>query len=127
MGWTHWRILATRSYDWSVYISRDGPACYELAVGTRPSNRRVMYVGETGDLRARLAGYARHGNHLWAALSDYLRGPAKLYYRIYPTASKREAQAVEATRLRDSPERYPWNRKKRIVSVLHVVEHDAGE
>jgi hypothetical protein len=121
MAWSGWKRLATRSYEWSGDVPYRGPACYELAIGTSPANRRIVYVGETGNLGVRLTDYARRGSHLWASIDGYLAGPAKLYYRYDPTATKADARCKEATLLRAYPALYRWNTHKREAVALALT------
>ena len=121
MAWSGWRVLATCTKEYSRDIPYDGPACYELAIGTTPSNRRIVYVGETGNLRRRLAAYARWGSHLCGSIDGYLAGPAKLYYRYYRTPTKCEARIKEARLLLAYPDAYVWNTHKHEAAALALA------
>jgi hypothetical protein len=121
MAWSGWRVLATCSEEYSWDIPYDGPACYELAIGTAPWNRRIVYVGETGNLRSRLATYAKWGSHLCGYIDGYLAGPAKLYYRYYKTPTKVEARMKEARLLLAYPDLYRWNTHKYESAALALI------
>jgi hypothetical protein len=121
MAWSGWQVLATCTKEYTWDIPYDGPACYELAIGTSPGNRRIVYIGETGSLRDRLSVYSKWGSHLYGYIDSYLAGPAKLYYRYYKTPTKGKAQTKEARLLLAYPGVYRWNTHKHEAVALALA------
>ena len=108
MSWTRWRLIATRREWFDDQLDWDGPACYELSVaGPRGGDRQVVYVGETGNEKKRVAAYARSGSHLSEIVADHLRDGWCLWYHAWAKDSKAEAVAMENRLLRDFD--YDWN------------------
>jgi len=106
--WTDLRKLCERAYWFNEQFDYDGPACYELAIaGPRGGGQRIVYVGETGNERARLSCYARHGSHLSEIIDLHLKHGWSLYYRAYAVNSKEAAKQMQDGRLRTFF--YPWN------------------
>jgi len=86
----------------------EGPACYELGVKTmRGRKHEIMYVGETGNLRARISTYARDSSHLGNLIDNELRLGKSLYYRFQRKVSKENAVIMQNNLLARYD--YPWN------------------
>jgi hypothetical protein len=106
--WTELRKLSDKDFWYDDGFDYDGPACYELAIaGPRGGQPQIVYVGETGNERARLSCYARNGSHLSAIIDWHLVRGWSLYYRGYALSSKEEAKRMQDSRL--SEFFYPWN------------------
>lgn len=106
--WTGLRKISDRYYWYDENFDYTGPACYELAIaGPRGGSPQIVYVGETGNERARLSCYARHGSHLSDTIDWYLAQGWSLYYRAYALGSKEAAKRMQDGRL--SRFFYPWN------------------
>lgn len=53
--WTNLRKISDRHSWYDENFDYEGPACYELAIAEpRGGAPRIVYVGETGNERARL-------------------------------------------------------------------------
>jgi len=106
--WTNLRKISDRDSWYDGNFDYEGPACYELAIaGPRGGAPRIVYVGETGNERARLSCYARHGSHLSEIIDWHLAHGWHLYYRAYALASKEAAKGMQDSRL--SRFFYAWN------------------
>jgi hypothetical protein len=106
--WTGLRKITDRHQWYSYQFDYDGPACYELAIaGPRGGSPKIVYVGETGNERARLSCYARHGSHLSALIDWHLKHGWSLYYRAQARGSKEAAKRMQDGRLANFL--YAWN------------------
>jgi hypothetical protein len=106
--WTELRKISDKDYWYDDYLNYDGPACYELAIaGPRGGRPQIVYVGETGNERARLSCYARYGSHLTQIIDWHLKRGWSLYYRAHALGSKEAAKRMQDSRL--SRFFYPWN------------------
>lgn len=108
--WTAARKIADREVWYSSVFDHDGPACYELIIaGPRGGSAQVVYIGETGNERARLSCYARNGSHLSEIIDLHLSSGWSLYYRAHATDSKETAKRMQDNLLRKRY--YPWNQR----------------
>ena len=106
--WTGLRKIADRHQWYGHQFDYDGPACYELAIaGPRGGSPKIVYVGETGNERARLSCYARHGSHLSVLIDRHLELGWSLYYRAQALNSKEAAKRMQDGRLASFF--YAWN------------------
>jgi hypothetical protein len=107
--WTSLRKIADQNAWYSDCFDHDGPACYELVLaGPRRGSPQIVYIGETGNERARLTCYARNGSHLSGLINWHLARGWVLYYRARAAISKEAAKRIQDTRL--ARYFYPWNR-----------------
>lgn len=115
MVWTKWRKLADRNYWYDEEFDYAGPACYELGLGgPNYNNIHPVYVGETGNEKARLSAYARHGSHLSEIIDDSLKRYT-LYYRAQAMDSKAAAKRMQNSLL--NKYKYDWN-------IQHNIEYE---
>jgi hypothetical protein len=121
-GWTRWRKLADEEYWYDDYCDHDGPACYELGVGSDRGTVAPTYVGETGNERRRMSAYARHGSHLSSTIDSYLDRGYVLYYRGLAVDTKSEAREIQDFML--SNYEYEWNQ---IGNSEYMVPAETGD
>jgi hypothetical protein len=108
--WTGLRKIADAHAWYTDCFDHEGAACYELVLaGPRGGSPRVVYVGETGNERARLSCYARNGSHLSEIIDWHLTRGWTLYYRAQALGSKEAAKRMQDNRL--ARYSYPWNRR----------------
>lgn len=108
MSWTQFRLIAQGHDFTNANCDHDGPACYELAIGgPRGGDMRIVYVGETGNERARMTKYGRDGSHLAKIIRWHLMEGWSLYYRGYATATKAAAITLQNSLL--AKNEYDWN------------------
>lgn len=106
--WTGLRKIADGNAWYPDCFDYDGPACYELALaGPRGGSPQIVYVGETGNERARIMCYARNGSHLSEVIDWHLARGWSLYYRAHAALTKEAARRMQDARL--ARYFYPWN------------------
>jgi hypothetical protein len=106
--WTKPRKIADKNFWYSEEFDYEGPACYELIIaGPRRGKAQIVYVGETGNEKTRISGYARHGSHLSEIIDLYLEKGWCLYYRSQALPSKESAINMQNRLLKTHS--YPWN------------------
>lgn len=108
--WTEWKKLAEGQHWYNNVLPGSEPGCYELAIGgPRRGGLEITYVGESGNLRQRLARYGCSGSHLAELITDHLDGGWSLFFRIQRKPCKEIAVEMQDRRLRSYE--YPWNRR----------------
>jgi hypothetical protein len=108
--WTGMRKIADAQTWYTDCFDHEGAACYELVLaGPRGGSPQVVYVGETGNERARLSCYARNGSHLSELINLHLAHGWSLYYRAQALDSKEAAKKMQDSRL--ARFFYPWNQR----------------
>lgn len=108
--WTSWQKLAVGKESWSWDDLEGRLACYELGLGgpRRCSSPRVVYVGETGNLRQRLSVHVSHAaDNLRHALDWHLRQGWGIYFRVCFVRSRSAGKRMQNSLLEKYD--YDWN------------------
>ncbi len=109
MGWSKWIFIA----DIDSYIQQNlpewqGPGCYELALSRKNGRtRKIVYIGETSNIRNRIYSYASYGSHIQYLIDDALKAGNFLYYRFQKKATKDDAILMQNNLLLKF--NYEWN------------------
>ncbi len=105
---SNWYLLADRDNYYLDELDYDGPACYELGI-KEPGDYEPypVYVGETGNLSARMESYAVDGSHLSDPIDYHLDQGFTLYFRFIPVRTKEFAKRLEKKYLDEID--YDWN------------------
>ena len=107
--WIEPRLIAISDEWYPNALHYDGPSCYELgSLGYRERYIRWHYVGETGNERRRIKGYATHGSHKADRIDEILAEGRKLYFHSYKCPTKEQAVMMQNKLL--AIHNYPWNR-----------------
>lgn len=107
--WTGWRRIMDEDGVYFNKFDHDGPACYELGIGSPLGGRpKPVYAGKTNNEKGRMKSHLRNDSHLSWLIKSFVKKHGKiLYYRAQAKPSVGDAENMEESLLKTY--KYEWN------------------